>query len=115
MKLPVAASIAFAILVCIVPAVHAGGQVVDHDKVVEDPQLDYRKYSKAIAAGENAEQSHEAAALSATRASVGEDEAAFQASLAAEAQSLNAATPADSAPAYGPSWPLPSEWPLSRR
>lgn len=99
MKLPVMLSVAVVALACVASAVGAGGQVVDHDKVVEDPQLDYRKFNKEIAAGEKAETAHQAAAVSSVALSVGADEAAFHASLAAEAQSLNAAAPATGIPA----------------
>ncbi len=98
LKLPAAVSVAVVALVCIASAVTAGGQVVDHDKVVEDPQLDYRKYAKQIDADEKATNSHQAAAISSVALSVGADEAAFHASLAAEAQSLNAATPVGATP-----------------
>ena len=99
MKLPMRLSAAVVALACVASAVGAGGQVVDHDKVVEDPQLDYRKFNKEIAAGEKAETSHQAAAVSSVALSVGADEAAFHASLAAEAQSLNAAAPPTGIPA----------------
>ena len=49
-KLAAVVSAAVFALVCAAYAMTAGSQVVDHDKVVEDPQLDYRKYSKEIAA-----------------------------------------------------------------
>ena len=101
MKLPVAASIAVVALTCTTSAVGAGGQVVDHGKVVEDPQLDYRKYSKEIAAGDAADRSRQAAAVTSAQQSVVQDEIAFRASLAAVAQSLNAAAPADGIPVEG--------------
>jgi hypothetical protein len=94
MHRPVVFSFAAA-LVCAASAAGAGGQVVDHGKVVADPYLDYRKYSKEIAASEKAAQARQADALSAARQSAGADEAAFQASLAAVAQSLNAGQPQD--------------------
>ena len=96
-KLTAVVATAVVALTCATSAVTAGGQVVDHNKVVEDPQLDYRKYSKEIAAGENADRARQTSALQSTAASVGADEAAFHASLAAEAQALNAATPPDAA------------------
>ena len=98
MKLPVAASIAVVFVTCTISAFGAGGQVVDHGKVVEDPQLDYRKYSKEIAAGDAAERSRQAAAVTSAQQSVVQDEIAFRASLAAVAQSLDAAAPADGVP-----------------
>ena len=98
MKLPVAVSITVVALTCITSAFGAGGQVVDHGKVVEDPQLDYRKYSKEIAASDAAERSRQAAVVTSAQQSVVQDEIAFRASLAAVAQSLNAAAPADGVP-----------------
>jgi len=114
MKLPVAASIAVVVLTCIASAVGAGGQVVDHGKVVEDPQLDYRKFNKEIAAGDAADRSRQAEAVTSAQQSVVQDEIAFRASLAAVAQSLNAAAPADGTPAEGDTSavaPAPAEAP----
>jgi len=111
-KLAAVVSAAVVALVCAASAMTAGSQVVDHDKVVEDPQLDYRKYSKEIAADENTTRSRQAAALQSAALSVGEDEAAFHASLNAEAQALNAATPPDGgASAEAPAAPAPAEPP----
>ncbi len=94
-KLPAALSVAVVAFACVASAVTAGGQVVDQNKVVEDPQLDYRKYSKQIQADEKAQTSQQAAAMSSAQLSVGMDEANFHASLAAVAQSLNAGAPQD--------------------
>ena len=116
MKIPVAVSIAVVALTCITSAFGAGGQVVDHGKVVEDPQLDYRKYSKEIAASDAAERSRQAEAVTSAQQSVVQDEIAFRASLAAVTQSLNAAAPADGVPvadaasAAGPG-PAPADAP----
>ena len=91
--LPVAASIAAVALACIASTMGASGQVVEHDKVVEDPYLDYKKYNKEIAANEAAERARQAAALASQAQSAGQDEASFQASLASVAQALNAGAP----------------------
>jgi len=71
MKIPVAVSIAGVALTFITSGFGVGGQIFDHGKVVEDPQLDYRKYSKEIAASDAAERSRQAAVVtSANRASL---------------------------------------------
>jgi hypothetical protein len=101
-KLSVAVSIVAVSLACIVSTVGANGQVVDHDKVVENPYLDYKKANKEIAASEAAERSRQAAALAAQAQSVGQDEASFQASLASVAQALNAAAPDQDVTAAAP-------------
>ncbi len=100
MKIPVAASIAVVVATSLAAATGSGGQVVDHGKVVEDPQLDYRKYHKEITAEQAADDSRQAAQVSAAQASAARDEAAFRASLAATAFSLNdgAAAHPDAAP-----------------
>ena len=100
-----------ATLVCVATTAGAGGQVVDNGKVVADPATDYRRYSKEIANSEKAARAKQDQAVSAAQQSVGADEAAFQASLAAEAQSLNAGATQTQADGSAASTPAATEEP----